>query len=49
LVEELESRGVMFDTTGKELLEKIYLLRRTGKPFDAEIDQMLWACLGKAI
>lgn len=49
LVEELEGRGVTFDTTGKELLEKIYLLRRMGKPFEAELDQMLWACLGKAL
>jgi hypothetical protein len=49
LIEELEGRGVNFDTTGRELLEKIYLLRRMGKPFEAELDQMLWVSLGKAI
>ena len=49
LIEELEGRGVCFDGTGKELVEKIYSLRRLGKTFDAELDQLLYVSLGKVL
>jgi hypothetical protein len=49
LIEELEGRGVCFDGTGKDLLEKIYSLRRLGKSFEAELDQLLWISLGKVL
>lgn len=51
LVEELENRGVGGASTAQstEMLEKIWLLRRMNKPFEAELDQLLWLALGKTL
>lgn len=57
LVEELESRGHDFtethiplgDGNGNSLLEKIYQKRRTGRNFDAELDQFLQLSLGRIV
>lgn len=53
LIDELESRGHDVDSVipleQKQLIEKIYLKRRQGKPFDAEIDQLIYDVLGKVI
>ena len=55
LVEELESRGHDFaendiplgDGNGNSLLEQIYQKRRTGRNFDAELDEFLQQSLGR--
>lgn len=58
LLEELERRGKNrklmsngliseFEMLG--LLETIWFKRRTGKPFDAEIDKLIYDVLGKVI
>ena len=57
LVEELESRGHDFtendipigDGNGNSLLEKIYQKRRTGRNFDAELDEFLQLSLGRIV
>jgi len=57
LVEELESRGHDFTEThiplgdgkGNSLLEQIYQKRRTGRNFDAELDQFLQLSLGRIV
>ena len=57
LVEELESRGHDFaendipigDGNGNGLLEQIYQKRRTGRNFDAELDQFLQLSLGRIV
>lgn len=57
LVEELESRGWDFTENnislgygnGNILLEKIYHKRRTGLPFDVELDQFLQLSLGRIV
>ena len=56
LLEELERRGKNmklmsngfigeFEMRG--LLETIWINRRTGKPFDTELDQLIYGVLGK--
>jgi hypothetical protein len=47
LIEELENRGHMADTDSKELVETIYQNRRLGKDFSHELDQLIYAVLGK--
>lgn len=54
LIEELESRGHMISDydDGKdhnELLVKIWELRRLGKDYDAEVDQLIYRVLGKVV
>jgi len=54
LQEELESRGVILDTGSnpdqiQALLEQIWLLRRTGQSYEAQLDQLLWATIGRVI
>ena len=57
LVEELESRGHDFaendiplgDGNGNSLLEQIYQKRRTGRNFDAELDEFLQLSLGRIV
>ena len=51
LVEELESRGsgVMDYGDGKEVLESIYQKRRLGQNYQTELDQLIYAGLGKII
>ena len=51
LLEELETRGLSVSTYGdnKQLLETIWLKRRQGQAFDRELDQLIYAALGKVI
>ncbi len=49
LIEELESRGsgVTDFGDGKEILRVIYEKRRLGKDYQAELEQLIYAGLGK--
>jgi len=51
LLEEMESRGLVVSTHGdsKELLETIWLKRRQNQDFDTELDQLIYASLGKIV
>ena len=49
LIEELDKRGHMIDANTKELLEKIYLLRRNGKEYQRELDELIFKSLGKFV
>jgi len=51
LLEEIESRGLVVSTHGdtKQLLETIWLKRRQGQAFDRELDQLIYAALGKVV
>ena len=55
LITELERRGNDYNTRyidadeAREKLEKIWLLRREGKQYDRELDQLIYYVLGKAI
>ena len=51
LVEELELRGsgTMDIGNGRELLEKIYLLRREGRDYQRELDELIYAGLGRIV
>lgn len=53
LVEELERRGYDYNTRGVDadearvLLEQVYQARRSGEPYQAQLDQLIWAVLGR--
>ena len=47
LIDELENRGHMADTSSKEIVEAIYQKRRNGKDFSYELDQLIYTVLGK--
>jgi hypothetical protein len=51
LIEELESRGAGATGYGdsKEILEVIWIKRRLGQDYQAELDQLIWLGLGKII
>jgi len=53
LLDELESRGslpVEGDTDAKALVQSIWLKRRVGRTdYQTEIDQLIYACLGKIV
>jgi hypothetical protein len=51
LVEELEYRNAWHPTMGNsdELIDKIFHLRRLGKPFERELDEYLYIRTGRAI
>jgi len=49
LIEELDNRGHMVDNNAKVILEKIYLLRRTNKDYQKELDELIFGSLGKFI
>lgn len=51
LIEELESRGYEVNevTSTNEMLNKIYHLRRQGKPYETELDAYIMTTLGKVI
>jgi tellurite resistance protein len=53
LIEELENRGHSFNedqnNQNVELIEKIYLLRRNGKCFDRELDQLIYDVIGRIV
>jgi hypothetical protein len=56
LIEELESRGLDYNTNGvdgddmRALLEQIWVKRRNGSPdYQRELDALIWGVLGKVI
>lgn len=51
LIEELERRGAGSTEygDGKELLEKIFLLRRVGQDYQRELDELIYAGLGRIV
>lgn len=55
LIEELERRGRDYNTQGvdadamRELLEKIWMNRRTGKDYQAELNALIYGVLGKIV
>lgn len=55
LIEELEIRGCDYNTVGvdvdkaRELLEKIWLKRRTNRDFEAELDSLIYYVLDKVV
>ena len=52
LIDELKSRGYNVfeeETDSLLLLDKIYHLRRQGKPYEAELNEYTCATLGKVI
>jgi hypothetical protein len=51
LIDELERRGKYNATMGDtaELIDKIYHLRRQGRPYERELDEYLYQVTGRAI
>jgi hypothetical protein len=52
LVEELERRGKGFEIasrSGTEIVESIYLKRRTGKDYQSDLDELIYVALGKIV
>ncbi len=55
LIEELERRGLDYNTNGVDademrgLLEKIWMNRRTGKDYQAELNALIYGVLGKIV
>lgn len=56
LIEELERRGLDYNTRGvdademRHALEQIWLKRRMGRDdYQAELDQLIWGVLGRAV
>lgn len=55
LMEELQIRGYDYNAVGvdgdkaRELLEKIWLKRRTNRDFEAELDSLIYYVLDKVV
>jgi len=52
LIEELERRGKGFEVAGRrpaELVTEIYEKRRLGKNFDRELDDLIYATIGRVV
>ena len=50
LIEELEDRGYEVAVSPpQDLLTSIWMKRRLGKPYDAEVDELIYKGLGKVI
>ena len=51
LIEELERRGsgTVDYGDGRELLEKIFLLRRVGQDYQRELDELIYSGLGRIV
>jgi hypothetical protein len=51
LIEELKLRGRYAPTMGntEELIDKIFQLRRLGKPYERELDEYLYMRTGRAV
>ena len=49
LIEELESRGGQWEDVGNtsELIHTIHQRRRTGQDYQRELDDLIWAMIGK--
>jgi hypothetical protein len=49
-IEELEKRGKGFEvdsSTPSELVTKIYELRRTGRDYQQELDELIYVAIGR--
>jgi hypothetical protein len=52
LIEELERRGKGFEVASKtptELVEKIHDLRRTGRDYQRELDELIYVAIGRIV
>ena len=55
LMEELEIRGYDYNTSGvdrdkcRDLLERIWLNRRTNRDYESELDSLIYHGLGKVV
>ena len=51
LIDELESRGKYNGTMGNsdEMIDKIFHLRRLGKPYEQELDEYLYIRTGRTL
>lgn len=52
LIEEVERRGLgleIADTTGTELVEKIYAKRRLGQDYQRELEELIYVVTGKIV
>ena len=55
LIEELESRGVDYNTNGvdgdemRAVLEQVWIKRRQGQDYQQELDQLIWYGIGKIV
>lgn len=55
LIEELESRGVDYNTQGvdgdemRSVLEQVWLRRRQGQDYQAQLDSLIYGVLGKLV
>jgi hypothetical protein len=52
LIEEVERRRLGVDLAPedtKELIDKIYHLRRLGRDYEQELDQLIYAVTGRAV
>jgi hypothetical protein len=51
LLEELAERQLVPDShgNGNDLIDKIYHLRRQGKPYERELDEYLYIMTGRAV
>jgi hypothetical protein len=49
LLDELENRGYMTESSSKELLEAVYMKRRVGMDYQSELDQLIYALLGNIV
>ena len=49
LIDELESRGGQWSERGdaEELIQTIHQLRRTGRDYQRELDELIWSMIGK--
>jgi hypothetical protein len=53
LVQELSSRGYDYNTNGVDadaarvMLEQVYQARRSNEPYQTQLDQLIWAVLGR--
>lgn len=55
LIEELERRGVDYNTNGVDgdemrgVLEQVWLRRRQGQDYQAQLDSLIYGVLGKLV
>lgn len=55
LIEELESRGELSSRTGpgphdsEELVEQIWMLRRNGKDYQRQLDNLIYQVTGRVV
>lgn len=55
LIDELESRGVDYNTNGvdgdemRAVLEQVWLKRRQGQDYQNDLDQLIYGVLGRVV